>query len=129
MKNTLRQLLFLSTLFLLIACSSSRSTSNTNAQGSKKEKKLGDVVFEGGDGSSQVRAVIITNAKTSYKGIQAETIWLEKNHGIRNLDWRMLSQDILEAKNKTYDVLTIEKIATKKEVKVYFDITSFYGKL
>lgn len=127
--KAMKKLLLLSVLMFLYACASTHSAGDGSFQGSKKEKKLGGIVFEGGDGTSQVRAVIITNAETSYKGIQAETIWLEKNHGIRNLDWRMISQDLLEAKNKTYDVITIKKIASKKEVKVYFDITSFYGKL
>lgn len=125
MKNILKHLLLLSFLISLSACNSSRTT----GIGTSKDNKVGEVVFEGGDGSSLVRAVVITNAKTSYQGIQAETVYLEKTHGIRNLDWRMISQDLLEAKNKTYDVLTIEKVASKKEVKVYFDITSFYGKL
>lgn len=125
MKNILKHLLLLSFLISISACTSSRTT----GVGTSKDNKVGEVVFEGGDGSSLVRAVIITNAKTSYQGIQAETVYLEKTHGIRNLDWRMISQDLLEAKNKTYDVLTIEKVASKKEVKVYFDITSFYGKL
>lgn len=125
MKNILKHLLLLCVLTSLSACSSSRTTGD----GATKDTKVGEVLFGGGDGSSLVRAVIITNAKTSYQGIQAETVYLEKTHGIRNLDWRMVSQDLLEAKNKTYDVLTIEKVASKKEVKVYFDITSFYGKL
>jgi tRNA A22 N-methylase len=125
MRNTLKHLLLLCTLVSISAC----STSRTKVDGTKKDKSVGEVIFLGGDGSSLVRAVIITNAKTSYQGIQAETVYLEKTHGIRNLDWRMISQDLLEAKNKTYDVLTIEKVASKKEVKVYFDITSFYGKL
>lgn len=125
MKNILKYFLLLCTLVSISACSSSQTTEF----GSKNDKKIGEVVFGGGDGSSLVRAVIITNAKSSYQGIQAETVYLEKTHGIRNLDWRMVSQDLLEAKNKTYDVLTIEKVASKKEVKVYFDITSFYGKL
>lgn len=125
----MKKLLFLTALLLLSACSSTRSNSDSRSSASKKEQKLEKITFEGGDGSSMIRAVIIKNAKTSYQGIQAETVFLEKTHGIRNLDWRMVSQDLVEAKNKTYDVLTIEKVASKKEVKVYFDITSFYGKL
>lgn len=120
MKNILNTLLLLTTLLLFSACSSSQSTAKESNSNTKDE-----IVFEGGDGSSMVRAIIIRNAKNSYLGIQAETAYLEKTHGIRNLDWRMVSQDLLEAKNKTYDVLTIEKVASKNKVIIYFDITDF----
>lgn len=128
MKNTLKNLLLLSILISLSACSSSRSMSEGSNPSIKKEKKLGEIVFEGGDGSSAIRAVIITKAKNSYQGIQAETVYLEKMHGIRNLEWQLISQELHVERTKTYDIITIKKIASKEEVNVYFDITDFYGK-
>jgi|GEM_PF-172968 len=43
------------------------------------------------------------------------------------MDCKMVSQSLIEHKNKPHDVLTLKK-ANDEEISYYFDISSFYGK-
>ncbi|MBE15460.1 MAG: hypothetical protein ABNH00_13605 [Dokdonia sp.] len=119
--------IFLCMILTLVSCNSSNTASNTGLISSKGALK--HISFEGGDGSSLVRAVIIKNAKNGYQGIQAQSLYIENRYGIRNLDWRMKSQELKQERNKTFDKITIERIAAQKEAVIYFDISEFYGKL
>ena len=40
--------------------------------------KIGKLVFEGGDGSSMEKAVVIRNAKSELEGVGAEAKWIDK---------------------------------------------------
>ncbi len=126
-KNRVMRFIFLCMIVTLARCSSSNTASNTGLISSKKDLK--HIRFEGGDGSSLVRAVTIKNAKNGYQGIQAQSLYIENRYGIRNLDWRMKSQELKQERNKTFDKITIERIAAQKEAVIYFDISDFYGKL
>ena len=79
--------------------------------------------YEGGDGSSVEKAVIIKGAKESQAGIRAEYGYLKKA-----FPGYKLRQQSLQAKGgKKYDVLAI---TTKegKDLDVFFDISDFFGK-
>jgi hypothetical protein len=88
-----------------------------------KEGAAEGVKYEGGDGSSVEKAIVIKGAKNSEVGIKSEYAWLAKNHP----GYKMRQQSLKAKDGKRYDVL---EITTKegKDVEVYFDITEFFGK-
>jgi len=78
----------------------------------------------GGDGTSIERAIGLPDARTTDVGIQAE------NAVIRYIypGWRKTGQRLASGPdNRPYDIIEIEKDGKQKDV--YFDITSFFGKL
>jgi len=85
------------------------------------------VRFEGGSGESAANAVIIRGAPNSMAGVQAEYRYLHQHFGQRNLKWRLLKQDLLQSRDKTFDVIAIELADGAKKI-IYFDITEFFGK-
>jgi hypothetical protein len=92
----------------------------------KKEppaKAAGHVKYEGGDGSSLEKAVIIKGAKGEEEGVNAEYAWLAKKHP----GYKMHEQSLLGEKGRKYDVITIE--VGGKKFEVFFDITDYFGKL
>ena len=85
--------------------------------------KIGNLIFEGGDGSSIEQAVIIRNAKDESEGVDAESQWISKVHP----GWSKGDQALLSKKGKSYD--RIEYTTPKgKTQTVFFDITEFFGK-
>jgi len=86
-------------------------------------KADGKIKYEGGDGSSMEKAVIIKGAKGSEDGIAAEYEWLAKKHR----GYKTKQQALLNDKGRKYDMIAIAT-ADGKEVEVYFDITEFFGK-
>ena len=104
-------------IVMLSACAVSRgnnkpaSTPSANAKTSAR------------DGSSFEKALFI-KAKDEMSGIQAEHTWLSKHYP----GYKMKLQSLLFNGNKAYDLL---EVVTRdgKEHKIYFDITSFYGKM
>ena len=88
----------------------------------KPGKKSG-LRYEGGDGSSMEKAVVIKGAKDTSAGVRAEYDWVAKKFP----GYQRKQQSLQANGGKRYDVLTI---VTKqgKEVDVYFDITEFFGK-
>ena len=100
----------------------SRKEKKDNAKG-KELIKIGRIVFEGGDGSSIEKAVIVRNAKNSIEGVDAEAKWNQKVHP----DWRKGSQACFGEDGRMYD--QIEYTTPDNETKtIFFDITDFYGK-
>ena len=85
--------------------------------------KFGAIVFQGGDGSSIERAVLIKNAKGEEDGVAAESHWVRTVHP----GWRKGDQALLSDKGRSYD--RIEYRTPNGETKtLYFDITEFFGK-
>ena len=118
----IKSLFALVSIFFFISCGSKQALNDL------KVKKLAHIEFHGGSGTTKERAIIVKNAVSTYEGVKAEYAWLGKNHGLQNLDWQLLSQELLKERNKVYDIFKIKKIASQKEVVVYFDITDFDGK-
>jgi len=81
------------------------------------------IIYEGGDGSSMDKAVIIKTSNHAA-GVGAEYIWI-RNHfpGLRQI-----TQALLRGENgEMYD--RMECTTPKGETRViYFDITDFFGK-
>lgn len=74
------------------------------------------------DGSSYEKAIIV-KAKNENEGIRSEYSIISKLYP----NYKMKSQGTGIKDNKNYDTISIVT-ADGKDVKVYFDITNFYGK-
>jgi hypothetical protein len=85
--------------------------------------KIGDTMYEGGDGSTMETAVIIRNAVSEAEGVRAEAKWVNKVHP----GWRKGEQALLNEKGRAYDRITYTTPAGEPKV-LYFDITAFFGK-
>ena len=81
------------------------------------------IVYEGGDGSSREKAVVIKGAPNNAAGVRAESDWIRKNHP----GWRKRKQSLMSDGTRYYD--RIEYTTPQGETKtIYFDITDFFGK-
>lgn len=93
----------------------------------KKKNEMPLVRYSGGDGTSEVHAVVI-HAPMSLIGIPAEYAWLEKRFGERGKDW----ESHMHAHGSRDDGRVIEfheiKLSDGESQTVYFEISSFYGK-
>jgi hypothetical protein len=74
------------------------------------------------DGSSIEKAIIIEE-KTESTGVNAEYAWIDKHYPGSKTN----SQSLLEVKNVPYDVIEV-RTAEHKEIKIYFDISNYFGK-
>jgi hypothetical protein len=82
------------------------------------------ITFEGGDGSSPERAIVIKGAVTGREGIRAEALWI----GINHPEWRKGRQSLVAGQDgKYYDVINYTDDAGGSRT-IYFDITDFFGK-
>ncbi len=94
------------------------------AEAPEKTPRAGaGIRYEGGDGSSVEKAVIIKGAKDSQAGIGAEYSYLKKTFP----GYKLRQQSLQGKGGKKYDVLAI---TTKegKDLDVFFDISDFFGK-
>ncbi len=97
----------------------------TDPSGASKANvlKIGNIVYEGGDGSSIEKAVIIKNAKNTMEGVRAESDWIAKVHP----GWKKGNQALISHNGRHYD--RIQYTTPSGETKtIYFDITEFFGK-
>jgi hypothetical protein len=98
------------------------------AQPGEVSKPKPKITFAGGPGDTPQTAVIIKGAPNSQLGIAAEYYYLEKKFGRRNVDWKLLQQQLRHQDGKHFDVMQIQlKDGAKNHI--YFDITEFFGKL
>jgi hypothetical protein len=75
------------------------------------------------EGDSFETAIVI-EASNEFAGIAAEREWLEAHYP----GYQKMEQALTEHSGKMYDIITI--LTTEGvEKEIYFDITSFYGKL
>jgi hypothetical protein len=76
-----------------------------------------------GDGSTADLAVDLSKAHTEFEGIQAERAWLDEHYPGSTIE----SQALLVGP-RAMDLLTIS-LPSGETRKVYFDISSYFGKL
>lgn len=74
------------------------------------------------EGCSFENAVVVPET-TEFKGIDWEYAYLEKKYP----GCQKLGQSLVFEGNKPYDIITI-KTEDGRELKVYFDISNFFGK-
>lgn len=81
------------------------------------------IVYAGSDGSSIANAVVIQTELKGGAGVRAEYAWLSQRYP----GYKRKLQALLHQGDKSYDRLDITT-ADGRELSVYFDITSFFGK-
>jgi hypothetical protein len=111
--------LFLILVIFLGACSSSKKTTAT--------KKVPSVTITQADvfkGGTSFENAVIMKVEREGAGVQEEYKWLAENYpGYANIKQSHISRG-----NRHYDIFRIR--AKNGQLKdIYFDITSFYGKL
>ena len=74
-----------------------------------------------GDGSSFETAIIISECNNT-EGVEQEYREIKDRFG----PYKLTQQSLIKHENKMYDLLELE--INGEEVKVYFDITAFFGK-
>ena len=122
-------------LFLLISnsfisCVSVQNKNITNKETEYWNKKpdLSKIAYEGGDGKSIEKSIIIKFAVTELDGVAAEYAYISKIHGIKFSDWKPVGQSTITEKNQKYDLVKIQTITKNEIIEFYFNITEFYGK-
>lgn len=76
-----------------------------------------------GDGSTPDQAVDLSNARTEFEGIRAEKAWIDLH-----FPGAEVASQALITRPKAMDLLTIT-LPSGGTREVYFDISSFFGKL
>jgi len=79
--------------------------------------------YEGGDGSSCEKAVIILGAPNELSGVFAEYEWLDRRYP----GFDVLSQALLICNGAHTDALDV-RLANGRTIDVYFNIDDFFGK-
>lgn len=79
------------------------------------------------NGESIEKAIVI-DAENEVTGVLAEYEYLEKRFGKRGKDWKLNMQSLIEKSKKIYDMMDLT-LSDGTEKTIYFDITSFFGKL
>jgi hypothetical protein len=116
---------FIYLLFIALLLSSCGAKKNTIVTNNTNIVSVKNVTFSGGDGSSFDKAIIVT-AKNSTDGIAAEYKYVAKKYGRRGVDWKMIQQSLSYNKKTPFDILKINY--KEKEINIYFEISSFFGK-
>jgi hypothetical protein len=83
---------------------------------------------EAGRSGESTEEAIIIRADNTAEGIRREYQWLERTFGARGVDWQLVVQVLLHDADRYYDMLRI-RLADGTEKEIYFDITTFFGKL
>jgi hypothetical protein len=108
---------------ILTTYSTAAPQTKPSAEGKLAPLTIGKYVYEGGDGSSAGKAVIIRNARNETEGMEAESKWIEKVHP----GWKKGDQSMRSSEKRKYD--KIEYTTPQGGViEIYFDITDFFGK-
>ncbi len=116
-------LVVLAGVVLLTSYSMGAPASDSPGASKANVLKIGNIVYEGGDGSSMENAVVIKNAKNSMEGIGAESQWIRQVHP----GWKKGNQALISRDARHYD--RIQYTTPSGETKtIYFDITEFFGK-
>ncbi len=82
-------------------------------------------LFGGGTGETIEKAIVI-NTISPLIGVAAEYEYVSNVCGEINVDWSLRTQNIIEERNRCYDVLQVEMNSGEFR-SFYFDITQFYS--
>jgi hypothetical protein len=112
----------------MVGCASApKETPTASDSGGETHKEApaspDGITYEGGDGSSIEKAVIIKGAPNTFKGVGAEADWIRKNHP----GWRKGMQALTHVGKKYYDRIDYTTPGGETRT-IYFDITDFFGK-
>ena len=84
------------------------------------------IQYKGGDGTTQVKAIVILGAKDNQEGIDAEYEIISEMLGERFIDWELVRQTLIQEEDKSYDQIEIK--SGDDQFVIWFDITDFFGK-
>lgn len=87
----------------------------------------GPPIHDPHDGSSTAAAYIL-NAKNEDEGVHFEYFYTATLGGCGG-GWKVTRQSLISQKDRNYDALDLVCPDSNKEMTVYFDISSFFGKL
>ena len=79
------------------------------------------IAFEGGDGTTCERAVVIKGADNEFDGVASEYRWLSEHHP----GWDLIEQSLVQSATRSYDVLDF-RTADGQTRRACFDISDFY---
>ena len=80
------------------------------------------IQYNGGNGSTKEKAIVILGAKDNQEGIDAEYNFIEELFD----EYELVLQTFLQEENKCYDQLEIK--SGEDHFVIWFDITDFFGK-
>jgi hypothetical protein len=84
---------------------------------------LPTTVYSGGDGSSVEQAVVVM-ADSEQSGVSRENEWIFAHYG----KFRKTGVGLATVQQRKLDVIRVE-LADHSEKEIFFDITSFFGKV
>jgi hypothetical protein len=93
----------------------------------RNRMKYGDTGASEVKNSEAIKNAIIIDAPDTALGIIEEHRYIEKIYGEKGKNWTLLEQRLIQENLKDYDMFLI-KTADGFEIKIYFEITSFFGK-
>jgi hypothetical protein len=116
-----RLLLF---ILIIIAC---MSCSNRQEVALRSQQKAPpQVVIYGGNGESVEQAVVISGIKNQAVGVDAEYDYISSKFGMKNKEWRLISQTIVQEQGKTFDLIELELTPSLEKKILYFDVSAFH---
>jgi hypothetical protein len=86
------------------------------------------VKYSNNSGDTTDDAIKISDVSDNMEGIQSEYTYLEEKFGEPGKDWHLQRQALIRLNERSYDEMTI-KLPNGEVKKIYFDITSFIGKM
>ncbi len=85
------------------------------------------IEFNGGDGSSLEKAIIIKGASNSIDGVRAEYDYIIQRFGKRGKTWNLHSQELIVQESHYVDKIIITHQKDMISQTFYFNITAFFG--
>ena len=88
----------------------------------------GTLVVTGGPGDTLQTAIVIKKTPRGLSAAGAEYMLLGKWFGVRNTDWTMKRQEMVQVDGRTYDAYEVI-LADGAERRLYFDVTDWLARL
>src|ERR1044072_2308294 len=87
----------------------------------------GTLVVTGGPGDTLQTAIVIKKTPRGLSAAGAEYMLLNKWFGVRQADWTLKRQEMLQVEGRTYD--TYEVVLTNgSEKRLFFDVTEWLSR-
>ena len=103
---------------ILISC----ATSQKNNPNSNKDQTSSISSPKNSEDGLTFETAVMINEKTESKGVNAEYDWIKKHYSNYTINGQKLT-----TYNKTpYDIITLS-FSNNKEIKLYFNISKFFG--
>ena len=84
----------------------------------------GTLVVTGGPGDTLQTAIVIKKTPRGLSAAGAEYMLLGKWFGVRNADWTMKKQEMVQLDGRTYDAYEVV-LADGSARRLYFDVTDW----